>query len=130
MTTYVPKNPETIDADNFTEVLNEFNEVFGKEYKFYFNYDYPSNVDVHCTSDTTADGYEIWYIADDGHNPSVCEDVYYYPPHPSDLLDRLEYGIDDAKVYCEIEQYEIAEELLERLRINYDNYLFELEDNK
>jgi hypothetical protein len=85
---------------------------------------------VHCTSDTTADGYEIWYITDDGHNPSVCEDVYYYPPHPSDLLDRLEYGIDDASVYCEIEQHEIAEELLERLSINYDNYLFELEDNK
>lgn len=127
MTTYVPKNPETINDDNFSEILNEFNEVFGKEYTFYFGYDYPK-VDVHCTSDTTTDGYEIWYIVDDGYKPSICEDVYYNQPHASDLLDHLEYGIDDARVYCEIEQYEIAEEMIDRLQTNYYNYQQELKD--
>ena len=127
MTTYVPKNPETINTDNFSEVLNEFNKVFDKEYKFYFDYDYPS-VDVYCTSDTTADGYEIWYIIENGGTPCITEDVYYNQPDACDLFDRLEWGMDDVKVYCEIEQYEIEQEIIERLEQNYYNYQQELED--
>ena len=59
----------------------------------------------------------------------LCDNVYYNQPDGNDVLRELEYE-DECSIYCEIEQYEIEEALLDRLHTNYHNYLTALEDEK
>ena len=60
---------------------------------------------------------------------SLCDNVYYNQPDGDDILSELEY-MDECKIYCELEQYEIEHALRDRLYTNYDNYKTNLEDER
>lgn len=130
MTTYVPKNPETIDT--FEEMLKEYNTIFDKNYKFYFDYDYPSRIDFHVYSESTADGYEVWVMKDYGEPQIVCENVYYNEPGIDDLFNELDcYNSDETPyllIHCEFDCSHIEYYIREELEQNYYNYQRELED--
>ena len=127
MSTYTPKDPETITT--FDAALAEYNTVFETEYQFFFD-NHPSDVAFTVHEESTTDGYSVWVMraADDGIY--LTKNVYYHAPSGNDLFRELEYMLDDCKVYCELEQYEIEETLLDRLCTNYHNYLTSLEDEK
>ena len=129
MSNYTPKNPETLTE--FQDMLKEYNEIIGYELRFTDSYKY--DIDVWCIEETTADGYGVWAIYQDGDSPQLNENVYYNEPDPSDLfnfIDQCYYGKDVITVYSEFQDYELEEYVMGELETNYHNYLQNLEDAK
>ena len=78
----------------------------------------------------TADGYDVWVMRSDSEGIYLSENVYYNEPSGDDVLNQLDYMLDDCKIYCEIDSMEIEYTLKDRLYVNYNNYKQELEDAK
>ena len=127
MSTYTPKDPETITT--FDAALTEYNTVFETEYQFFFD-EHPRDIDFMVNEESTADGYSVWVMRTAADGIYLTDNVYYNSPSGNDLFNELECMLDDCKVYCELEQYEIEEALFDRLHTNYHNYLTDLEDEK
>jgi len=99
------------------------------ELQFFFD-EHPSDVDFMVNNEYTADSYDVWVMRDVNEAICLSENVYYNEPSGDDLLNQLDYMIDDCKIYCELEASEIEYTLKERLYTNYYNYKQELEDEK
>ena len=128
-TKFIPKNPQTLD--NFDQVLAEYNRV--NDTMLHFTDSYSTRIDLYVSEETTADGYGIWTIREDGERLDM-DNIYYYEPSCYDIFNRIEeignYGdfniyIGDISRTSDIEYY-----MMEQLETNYDDYLQDLEDNK
>ena len=130
MSNYTPKNPETLNT--FEEMLKEYNTIFDKNYKFYFDYDYPSRIDFHVFSESTTDGYEVWVMKGCDENVYLNENVYYNEPGVDDLFNELDnYSFDETPyllIHCELDFSDVEYYICEELEQNYYNYKRELED--
>ena len=126
MSDFIPQDPDSIRT--FDELLAEYNTVHGCELKFFFE-DHPYDIDFTINNEYTRDGYDIWVMRSTNEGISLCDNVYYNQPDGDDVLRELEY-MDECKVYCEIEQYEIDYALRDRLYTNYNNYKTNLEDER
>lgn len=130
MSNYTPKNPETLNT--FEEMLKEYNTIFDKNYKFYFDYDYPRRIDFHVYSESTTDGYEVWVMKDYDENIYLTENVYYNEPGVDDLFNELDnYSSDETPyllIHCELDFSDVEYYICEELEQNYYNYKRELED--
>ncbi len=127
MSDFIPQDPENLES--FEAILAEYNKMQNSELQFFFD-EHPRDVDFMINNEYTADSYDVWVMR--ANNESIClsENVYYYAPSGDDVLNQLDYVIDDCKIYCEIEADEIEYTLKERLYTNYYNYKQELEDEK
>lgn len=128
MSNYTPQKPDTIET--YDALLKEYNTVFGKNYKFYFDYDHPSRVHYHVYEDTTTDGYGIWVMKDYDDSVYLTENVYYCTPDVSDMFNDLNYfpECEEVIIHCELDFSDVEYYLREELEQNYYNYQRELED--
>jgi hypothetical protein len=126
MSDFIPQNPD--DIKTFDALLAEYNTVQGCELKFFFD-EHPYDIDFTINNEYTADGYDVWVMRSNNESICLCDNVYYNQPDGNDVLRELEYA-EECNIYCELEQYEIEEALLDRLHTNYHNYLTALEDEK
>ena len=130
MSNFTPTNPDRIET--YEALLKEFNTVFGKNYKFYFDYNYPRNIHFHVYEESTADGYEVWVMKDYDDNVYLGENVYYYAPGVDDMFNELDLfpneGYDEVLIHCELDFSEVEYYMREELAQNYYNYQRELED--
>ena len=119
-----PKNPETLSS--FNAILDEYNRVFDLNLRFTDRYE--SNIDLWVNEETTADGYGIYTIREDGESIDM-DNIYYYEPSCYDIFNRIEeigaYGdfniyIGDIERTSDIEYY-----MMEELETNYQNWLDE-----
>ena len=123
-TKFIPKNPQTLD--NFDQVLAEYNRV--NDTMLHFTDSYSTRIDLYISEETTADGYGIWTIREDGERLDM-DNIYYYEPSCYDIFNRIEeigaYGdfniyIGDIERTSDIEYY-----MMEELETNYQNWLDE-----
>lgn len=132
MSNFKPTNPDRIET--YEALLKEFNTVFDKNYKFYFDYDYPRMIDFHVYEESTVDGYEVWVMKDYRDETMLCENVYYYQPGVDDLFNELDnYSSDESPyllIHCELDFSDVEYYMREELAQNYYNYQRELEDAK
>jgi hypothetical protein len=130
MSNYTPQNPDAIET--YDALLKEYNTVFGKNYKFYFDYDYPSKIDFHVYSECTTDGYEVWVMKSCDESTYLTENVYYNEPGVDDLFNELNCFDPDETPYllihCELDFSDVEYYIREELEQNYYNYQRELED--
>ena len=118
-----PKNPETLSS--FNAILDEYNRVFDKSLRFTDRYD--GNIDLWVNEETTADGYGIYTIREDGEAIDM-DVIYYYEPSAQDIFNRIEeigsYG--DFNVYTDMDNFsDIEYYMMEELETNYQNWLDE-----
>jgi hypothetical protein len=120
-----PKNPETLSS--FNAILDEYNNVFDKNLRFTDRYD--SNIDLWVNEETTADGYGIYTIREDGEAVDV-DNIYYYEPNAYDIFNRIEEigGYNNFCVYIDTEFSDIEYYMMEELETNYQNWLDEQEE--
>jgi len=126
MSDFIPQDPD--DIKTFDALLAEYNTVQGCKLKFFFD-EHPYDIDFTINNEYTADGYDVWVMRSTNESIFLCDNVYYNQPDGNDVLRELEYA-EECNIYCELEQYEIEEALLDRLHTNYHNYLTALEDEK
>ena len=127
-TKFIPKNPETLSG--FNAILDEYNRIFDLSLLFTDRYD--GNIDLWISEETTADGYGIWTIREDGERLDI-DNIYYYEPSAEDIFRAIQetgsYG--NFTVYTDMDNFsDIEYYMMEELVTNYDNYLQDLEDNK
>jgi hypothetical protein len=127
MSDFIPQHPDNLES--FEVILAEYNKMQNTELQFFFD-EHPSDVDFMVNNEYTADSYDVWVMRDVNEAICLSENVYYNEPSGDDLLNQLDYMIDDCKIYCELEASEIEYTLKERLYTNYYNYKQELEDEK
>ena len=118
-----PKNPETLSS--FNAILDEYNRVFDKSLRFTDRYD--GNIDLWVNEETTADGYGIYTMREDGESIEM-DNIYYYEPSAKDIFNRIEeigsYG--DFNVYTDMDNFsDIEYYMMEELETNYQNWLDE-----
>ena len=127
MSDFIQQHPDNLES--FEVILAEYNKMQNTELQFFFD-EHPSDVDFMVNNEYTADSYDVWVMRDVNEAICLSENVYYNEPSGDDLLNQLDYMIDDCKIYCELEASEIEYTLKERLYTNYYNYKQELEDEK
>jgi len=118
-----PKNPETLSS--FNAILDEYNNVFEKN--LFFTDRYEGNIDLWVNEETTADGYGIYTIREDGERIEM-DNIYYYEPSTNDIFRVIEevcYGDSNFNVYIDIEFSDIEYHMMEELETNYQNWLDE-----
>ena len=118
-----PKNPETLSS--FNAILSEYNNVFEKN--LFFTDRYEGNIDLWINEETTADGYGIYTIREDGQNIDM-DNIYYYEPSAYDIFRAIEevcYGDGNFNVYIDTEFSDIEYYMMEELETNYQNWLDE-----
>ena len=127
MSDFIPQDPDNLES--FEAILAEYNKMQNSELQFFFD-EHPSDIDFMVNNEYTADGYDVWVMRSDSEGIYLSENVYYNEPSGDDVLNQLDYMLDDCKIYCEIDSMEIEYTLKDRLYINYNNYKQELEDAK
>ena len=127
MSDFIPQDPDNLES--FEAILAEYNKMQNSELQFFFD-EHPSDVDFMVNNEYTADGYDVWVMRDANEGIYLSENVYYNEPSGDDVLNQLDYMLDDCKIYCEIDSMEIEYTLKDRLYVNYNNYKQELEDAK
>lgn len=127
MSDFIPQDPDNLES--FEAILAEYNKMQNSELQFFFD-EHPSDVDFMVNNEYTADGYDVWVMRDVNEGIYLSDNVYYNEPSGDDVLNQLDYMLDDCKIYCEIDASEIEYTLKDRLYVNYDNYKQELEDAK
>jgi hypothetical protein len=118
-----PKNPETLSS--FNAILDEYNRVFDKNLQFTDRY--RSNIDLWVNEETTADGYGIYTIREDGESIEM-DNIYYYEPNAYDIFNKIEEigGYGDFCVYTDMDNFSDLEyHMMEELETNYQNWLDE-----
>ena len=118
-----PKNPETLNS--FNAILNEYNRIFDKNLRFTDHYD--GNIDLWVNEETTADGYGIYTIREDGQSIEM-DNIFYYEPSAYDIFNKIEevcYGDDNFNVYADIDFSDLEYYMMEELETNYQNWLDE-----
>ena len=118
-----PKNPETLSS--FNAILDEYNRVFDKSLRFTDRYD--GNIDLWVNEETTADGYGIFTIREDGEAIDM-DVIYYYEPSADDIFNKIEEisGYSDFCVYTDMDNFSDLEYyMMEELETNYQNWLDE-----
>ena len=118
-----PKNPETLVG--FDAILTEWNRINEKDVRFTDTYNGP--VDLWVNEETTADGYGIYTIREDGESIDM-DNIYYYEPSAQDIFNRIEeigsYG--DFNIYTDMDNFsDIEYYMMEELETNYQNWLDE-----
>ena len=118
-----PKNPETLSS--FNAILTEYNRIFDLSLRFTDRYD--GNIDLWVNEETTADGYGIYTMREDGESIEM-DNIYYYEPSAQDIFNRIEetgsYG--DFNVYTDMDNFsDIEYYMMEELETNYQNWLDE-----
>ena len=130
MSKFTPTNPDRIET--YEALLKEFNTVFGKNYKFYFDYNYPRNIHFHVYEESTTDGYEVWVMKEYDEHVYLGENVYYYAPGVDDMFNELDHfpneGYEEVLIHCELDFSDVEYYMREELAQNYYNYQRELED--
>jgi len=106
---------ETTYEDQITKVLAHYGAEIDMVYP-------GGNHDAFFTSETTADGYEIFVATNDGNRtPIINEDIYYYE---SDWFEKIrDYITDGYIIYIEeeyIENYSLQEIIGEMYTEIYD----------
>lgn len=119
------QNPETLT--DFDNILTVFNELRNTEIKFENSWNDP---DIICVEESTADGYSVWVLKEEGQSISPADDVYYYEPSVNDLFDICGYQSGLCNVYTNISHDQIQDYMLEELFNDYENYLEAQEDAK
>ena len=122
-TTIEPKNPETLSS--FNAILNEYNRIFDKNLRFTDRYE--GNIDLWVNEETTADGYGIYTIREDGESIEM-DNIYYYEPSADAIFNRIEEigGYNDFCVYTDMDNFSDLEYyMMEDLETNYQNWLDE-----
>ena len=128
METKAPINPELLADARFDEVLAEYSEVKGIKITLTQEWRKP---DIVCYSETTADGYEVWVLRDETEPVCISESVYYNEIHANDLFNFIcDFYNDEVTVYCDLENYEMHDYLMDELHENWYNYQQALEDLK
>ena len=122
-TTFEPKNPETLSS--FNAILDEYNRIFDLSLRFTDRYE--GNIDLWVNEETTADGYGIYTIREDGESIEM-DNIYYYEPSAQDIFNRIQdigsYG--DFTVYTDMDNFsDIEYHMIEELETNYQNWLDE-----
>lgn len=122
-TTFEPKNPETLSS--FNAILTEYNRIFDLSLRFTDRYE--GNIDLWVNEETTADGYGIYTIREDGESIEM-DNIYYYEPSAQDIFNRIQdigsYG--DFTVYTDMDNFsDIEYHMIEELETNYQNWLDE-----
>ena len=118
-----PKNPETLSS--FNAILDEYNRVFDKSLRFTDRYD--GNIDLWVNEETTADGYGIYTMREDGEAIDM-DVIYYYEPRSDDIFNKIEEisGYSDFTVYTDMDNFsDIEYYMMEELETNYQNWLDE-----
>ena len=118
-----PKNPETLSS--FNAILDEYNRIFDKNLRFTDRYH--SNIDLWVNEETTADGYGIYTIREDGERLEM-DNIYYYEPNAYDIFNKIEEigGYNDFCVYTDMDNFSDLEyHMMEELETNYQNWLDE-----
>ena len=118
-----PKNPETLSS--FNAILDEYNRVFDKSLRFTDRYD--GNIDLWVNEETTADGYGIYTMREDGEAIDM-DVIYYYEPSADDIFNKIEEisGYSDFCVYTDMDNFSDLEYyMMEELETNYQNWLDE-----
>ena len=118
-----PKNPETLSS--FNAILDEYNRIFDLSLRFTNCYE--GNIDLWVNEETTADGYGIYTMREDGESIEM-DNIYYYEPSAQDIFNRIEeigsYG--DFNVYTDMDNFsDIEYYMMEELETNYQNWLDE-----
>ena len=118
-----PKNPETLSS--FNAILDEYNRIFDLSLRFTDRYE--SNIDLWVNDETTADGYGVYTIREDGEAIDM-DNIYYYEPSADDIFNRIEqignYG--NFNVYTDMDNFsDIEYYMMEELETNYQNWLDE-----
>ena len=118
-----PKNPETLSS--FNAILDEYNRIFDLNLKFTDRYE--GNINLWVNEETTADGYGIYTMREDGESIEM-DNIYYYEPSAQDIFNRIEeigsYG--DFNVYTDMDNFsDIEYYMMEELETNYQNWLDE-----
>ncbi len=63
------------------------------------------NVDCRVYNESTADGYDLWVVTNERHQPVICEDVYYYDHDVAEAVrEQIRYG--DTTFYIDDYIYE------------------------
>lgn len=73
-------------------------------------------VDLHCYSESTADGYEVFVATGDPNVVNISENVYYYS---DDLIDQIRAMIEGHDAVIRIDPTLVDD-------INYDDMITEL----
>ena len=127
MSDFIPQDPDNLES--FEAILAEYNKMQNSKLQFFFD-EYPNDVDFMVNNEYTADSYDVWVMRSADEGIYLSENVYYNEPSGDDVLNQLDYMLDDCKIYCELDAHEIEYTLKDRLYVNYDNYQQELEDAK
>ena len=118
-----PKNPETLSS--FNAILDEYNRIFDLSLRFTDRYE--SNIDLWVNEETTADGYGIYTMREDGEAVDM-DVIYYYEPSADDIFNKIEEisGYSDFCVYTDMDNFsDIEYYMMEELETNYQNWLDE-----
>ena len=118
-----PKNPETLSS--FNAILDEYNRIFDLNLRFTDRYE--GNIDLWVNEETTADGYGIYTIREDGETIEM-DNIYYYEPSADDIFNKIEEisGYSDFCVYTDMDNFSDLEYyMMEELETNYQNWLDE-----
>ena len=126
MSTFVPKDPETIVG--FDNVLAEYNQITGID--IVFTDDYMMHQDIYIGSDTTRDGYEVYTIAYRNESIVLGDNVFMYKPDPYEIFNAINDSgcYDKCIVYLdEIDDYmcDLEDYMREELNTNFINYVDE-----
>ena len=118
-----PKNPETLSS--FNAILDEYNRIFDLSLRFTDRYE--GNIDLWVNEETTADGYGIYTMREDGESIEM-DNIYYYEPSADDIFNKIEEisGYSDFCVYTDMDNFSDLEYyMMEELETNYQNWLDE-----
>ena len=118
-----PKNPETLSS--FNAILDEYNRIFDLSLRFTDRYE--GNIDLWVNEETTADGYGIYTMREDGEAVDM-DVIYYYEPSADDIFNKIEEisGYSDFCVYTDMDNFSDLEYyMMEELETNYQNWLDE-----
>ena len=96
MSDFIPQHPDNLES--FEVILAEYNKMQNTELQFFFD-EHPSDVDFMVNNEYTADSYDVWVMRDVNEAICLSENVYYNEPSGDDLLNQLDYMIDDCKIY-------------------------------
>lgn len=97
------------------DLKQELEQVLNVE----FTADYNTH-DMYIGTFNTADMYEIFIVSFDTNHINWEEEVYYYKPSFTDIMDMIGYLDEGAIIYCDdfyeyFEDYEIIDYLSEHL---------------
>ena len=76
-----------------------------------------NTADVFAYEESTVDGYSVYVVAEDMHNLSICEDVYYYD---HDIAEAIMEKVANQGGYCKLyaDEYFLDD-------IYFDDYLLQ-----